>query len=253
MLYSVEGCPKNRVRWCGPSAITAITGIGYPAALTTLKQVRANRSNADPLRVIVKGIYNNEMSNALRRLGYRMTPINIQSGITFARFLRERSPEERKATILVSAGHHYMVVSGNKAVDGIVKDPVFISKMPGRRKRMAHAWIITRVSPVTPKALAKAVVKTENQQRGVRAAKITEAGRLYRRAKAISTEMGLTIKVLGHDEIEVLARPGHLIDEVSGRVFSGSDRWESAVDWLGYLHDNGIEQEVNPDDLEEAA
>lgn len=50
-----------------------------------------------------------------------------------------------------------------------------------------------------------------------------------------------------------MASDGHLIDDISGRLFTGRERWRDALEWLDYLLDNGIEQEVNSDDIEEAA
>lgn len=249
MLYSVEGCPANRRRWCGPSAIAGITGNDYPTAMNAIKAVRG-RSDF-PERLIIKGVPEYEMRGAFERLGYRMNRITFAPGITFARFLRERTPEQRKSIILVVAGNHYMAVSGNKAVDGIVREPVFISKMPGRRKRMESAYIVTRVQKVTPRVMARSVNTVEAQRKIIQKAKLVEAGRNYRRAKAICAEIGLTIEVRGHNEFEVMARNGYLIDDISGRLFSGPDRWAESLEWLEYLHKNGVEQQVNPDDVAE--
>lgn len=247
MLHEITGCPKGRRQWCGPSAIAGITGVDYMTALDTIKRVRARtQGERDHTRVLVKGVVEYEMARALERLGYRMSRSTCVPGKTFARFIAERTPEQRNSVILVVAGNHYMVVSGKKAVDNHVQSPVFTSKMKGRRRRMESAWVITRVGKVKPiVAEIKAAISKEKAERHI---KLAESGRVYRRAKEIAKEIGLTIEVRGQDEIEIMAKDGHLIDDITGRLFTGRDRWKDGLEWLTYLLDNGVEQEINPDD-----
>lgn len=131
MLKSITGWEKG-TRWCGPSAISIITGQSHPVALALLKDSRAERE-AD---MRIKGVSYGEMRRVLTGLGYAMMPESSHAGVTVAEWLRRRTPEVRQSTMLIVAGVHYIVVKGNYACDSWTSDPVLISKMPHRRKRM---------------------------------------------------------------------------------------------------------------------
>lgn len=146
MLHNIVGCPKGRVQWCGPSAISAITGVDYLTAVERLKEERMHRGHSGE-RLIIKGVSHSLMLATLRRMGYDARPLFPAEGETFAAWLRGRSAEVRQSVVLVNAGHHYLVAQGYRAVDNHTKAPTFISKMPHRRKRMAAAWVVTKSPP----------------------------------------------------------------------------------------------------------
>lgn len=146
MLHSVKDCPKGRTQWCGPTSLSALTGIGYMDAIAVLKSVRLTRGAHNP---IIKGTNTVVMETALRHLGFRVRAVPIQRSKTsieretFAAFLRRREGLMMKTPLLIAVTHHYLVVCGRKALDTKSKgEAVFISKIGSRRSRMTHAWMV---------------------------------------------------------------------------------------------------------------
>jgi hypothetical protein len=93
----------------------------------------------------VKGSSDWELRRALNKLGYTTKYEAIEPKVTFAAWLRRRTPEQVRAMYLVSTGNHWVVVQGRKACCGIVKTPRFISKMRARRASVKETWMITRL------------------------------------------------------------------------------------------------------------
>ena len=58
---------------------------------------------------------------------------------TFARWLRERKPDEVNAKYLVLLTGHWVAVKGRKMIDTYTKTPTFIRRAPHRRKRVKLA------------------------------------------------------------------------------------------------------------------
>lgn len=136
-IHAVPKSVKRRRQWCGPTALAALTGLTYDAALDMIKRVTGQK--------VVKRVHRDTLKEALRRLGYRTRLIHDtmnNESVTLARFLRKRPPEHRIATILVRVTNHYVVVRGRKIVDNFTKEPVFLRAYPKRRKRVKDAWIV---------------------------------------------------------------------------------------------------------------
>lgn len=247
MLYSVTGVPANRTAWCGPGALCIITGLGYARALDFLKEERATR-RPSLNRVVVKGTTNGEMKTVLARLGYDLIPIQVSQD-TFAKWLRERSPEVRREVVLVCAGHHYMVVQGNRAADNIVREPRFISKMPGRRKRMENAWIVIRHDPAAQtKVLAQAEARQEKQAADQSVAR-REQRRVYHEVWSLVRKLGLTLKARNADGTMVIEPPeGFLLDGLSSLTFDGGWDWTDLLSHLQHWDGVGIRDCLTPDE-----
>lgn len=238
MLHSVEGCPSSRKRYCGPSAFSIITGLPYMESLMMLKIEKHRRNPYTSLSsTIIRGTHTAYMRDGLQKLGYHLERIPVDETITFARWLRERSPELRKQMVLVVAGNHFMVVEGNKACDGIVRTPVFISKMKGRRKRMEEAFIVhcpaKKVS--APRLQITKVIDNQKKETGRRVAAYAAK---YREVKKLLNDLGLELSK-EYDGIEI-CRPNGQIEDVSSRFFTGKEKWGDALEWLRYLKQNDI-------------
>ena len=146
MLHPVKDCPTGRQQWCGPTSLSALTGLSYMDSVAVLKSVRLTRGAYNP---IIKGTSTTTMVEALRQLGFitRPTPVlkskTSAQTETFAAFLRRREGEMMRTPLLVAVTRHYLVVEGRKALDTKSKgEAVFISKIGHRRARMTHAWTV---------------------------------------------------------------------------------------------------------------
>lgn len=124
-LTAIQG--KNS--YCGPAAIAAIVGISTDAAAKAIRETGYKRKS-------VRRLHPEELEWALAKLGYavhyqQMSPSDTP---TLAKWIRDR--EDRAAVNIVYVTGHYAVVSGNKYIDNHTKEAVWISKAPGRRKRV---------------------------------------------------------------------------------------------------------------------
>ena len=130
----------DKNRYCGPSAISIITG------MTTGEAARLIRSESGQTKVL--GTHNHHLLKALSKCNvqcdWRLFGLKLhrRTGPTLAGWLKA-TVKERTANrvFLIIAGHHYQLVQGRRYVCGIVKEPVSIkSKRVRRRARVSHVW-----------------------------------------------------------------------------------------------------------------
>jgi hypothetical protein len=188
-LHEVTGTIKGRTNWCGPSAISIITGKPYTTALELLKEGKApGYKGSGP---IVKGTGSWEVRRALNKLGYRVAEMRLAPGQTFAAWTRERPAAEVKDMTLLVVGNHWVVVQGRKACCGIVKKPTFIRSMRKRRGRVTEAYRITKLPaqhrPKPPKL--KGLVRPTGRR------PTDWAARAYRSFRKLATEHGFKYEI----------------------------------------------------------
>lgn len=126
--------------WCGPAAVSALTGRGTAEIIAILKQVSGRRR--------IKGVYNGWIAKALQRLGYSMFLRNVYGANkpTLARWTREHPVTRRTKFLLIQVTGHYVVVHGRKLIDSRYKDGVFLGQAKGlRRKRVRKVFIVTEM------------------------------------------------------------------------------------------------------------
>lgn len=155
MLKGIKNPPprNERVTWCGPSALSIITGEDYE---TCRKAIAATQGNRPVMRV-----HNWQMIRVLHEWGFNTVSINyFGNEPTLAAWMREREPAEINALFLVQITGHYVVVQGRKACDSKTKEPVFLSKMPGRRARVEKVW---KVAPAVDRSRERFVKEAERQ------------------------------------------------------------------------------------------
>lgn len=152
MLHSVprpENCRTRR--WCGPTAVAAITGCGYDAAIDAFRQVRGKPT--------IKGVYGYEMNNVMGRMGYKLNRMEshhhmkLFTCMTLAEFLRRLHPMFKDKVLLVNVTRHYVVVYNGRIIDTHTLGKIVpASKYPKRRKRVVCVHVVERMSSVLPMA-----------------------------------------------------------------------------------------------------
>jgi len=122
-------------RYCGPAAISAIAGIGTAEAARLIRLI-------NPRRKSVKGTHDWEIRKALGKLGVRSWPVSIDGKPTLAGWLKaSKAIRTTGRTFLVSAGHHWQVISGRRYVCGRVREVVSIrDDRVKRRARVADVY-----------------------------------------------------------------------------------------------------------------
>lgn len=138
MLHQVTGFwPGKNSGYCGPSAACLITGIRYTEATAVIREISGKRS--------VKGMTTGLMARTMAALGWPMRCVehDPDGRRTFARWLRERKPEQLQATYILVVGRtsgHFVVVQGRKGGDSFSRGPVWLSDMKWRRRPVTQVF-----------------------------------------------------------------------------------------------------------------
>lgn len=222
-LHEVTG----KQRWCGPAALSAITGCTTDDAARLIRiesHVRA-----------VKGTSDRQIAIALDTLGYSMLRSGPRAGTspTLAAWLKDKSrrPDEM---FLVAAGQHWQVVLGRRIVCGILKKPTtFRDPRIKRRARVTDAYLITKRPNALPlsKCLPPAPAAKSDSPR--------------RKAKALAKKHGIEIEIerIGDDTTFYYVYPPEEWDEQEDCPTYGNhithdweealERIESVLAWRG--------------------
>lgn len=181
-IKSVNQGPRgDRNRYCGPSAISCITGMTTGEAARLIRHVGGRKS--------VKGSYNWEVRQALQYCGIKSTPMTFglnlhrRTGPTLAGWLKA-TVKERTANrvFLIVAGWHYQLVQGRRIVCGILWDPTSIrGKRVKRRARVSHVWELTAEGKVTIPSEARKPKSGYNSDRS--------------KAQRLAAQLGIKIEI----------------------------------------------------------
>ncbi len=136
---------KSGVLWCGPAALSAITGFGTAEIHRVLEAVTHRKS--------IKAVGTWEFHETARRLGCEIAPVlelrgnpdffDKKTRPTLVQFAREHREILKHHAIVVALTSHYVVLSGRRFVDSHEPTPIHFLKAPHRRARVESAWIIT--------------------------------------------------------------------------------------------------------------
>jgi len=139
----------DRNRYCGPSVISAITGMTTGEAARLIRHVGGRKS--------IKGSSTWEVKRSLdlcgiesKRTTFGLT-LGRSKGVTLAGWLKG-TVKERTAdrVFLIVAGWHWQLVQGRRYVCGIVGDVVSIKdKKIKRRARVAEVYELTSMGAIT--------------------------------------------------------------------------------------------------------
>jgi len=172
----------DKNRYCGPSVISAITGINTGEAARLIRHVGGRRS--------VKGSYTYEVKEALEMCGIRsqwehfgLQLSGSNRGPTLAAWLRHTKKERTaKRVFLIVAGWHYQLVQGRRIVCGILGEPTSIrGKRVKRRARVSNVWELTAEGKVTIPSEARKPKSVHNSDRS--------------KAQRLAAQLGIKIEI----------------------------------------------------------
>ena len=171
----------DRNRYCGPSVISAITGMTTGEAARLIRHVGGRKS--------IKGSSTWEVKRSLdlcgiksKRTTFGLT-LGRSKGVTLAGWLKG-TVKERTAdrVFLIVAGWHWQLVQGRRYVCGIVGDVVSIKdKKIKRRARVAEVYELTSIGKITTPSEATKPKQTTNNFRG--------------KAQRLAKKMGMEISI----------------------------------------------------------
>ena len=150
-IQAVCKAARGHNRYCGPAALSIVTGINTAEAAALIRKTSNVRS--------VKGTSIYQMTRAYNALGYHLTsaakvnPNDRNSNPTLAAWLKETASTRGNDVFLISAGHHWQIVQGRRFCCGLTQKPVsFKHDKVKRRARVTGVWKIT-YEPFEGKAL----------------------------------------------------------------------------------------------------
>ena len=190
----------NTNRYCGPSAISAVTGMPTGSAAKLLRIVGGRKA--------IKGAYVGEVKSALYKCNILAEPskpttlgVKMPDGtdrktwsqeprVTLAQWLKHSKTIRTSGRIfLIVAGNHYQLVSGRKFTCGRVRDIISIrGKGVKRRSRVERVFeLVAREGGVKiPEELFQKKQLTEDQKRNAK----------WRyQARKLAKEHGITIEL----------------------------------------------------------
>ena len=171
----------DRNRYCGPSVISAITGMTTGEAARLIRHVGGRKS--------IKGSSTWEVKRSLHLCGIKSKrttfglTLGRSKGVTLAGWLKG-TVKERTAdrVFLIVAGWHWQLVQGRRYVCGIVGDVVSIKdKKVKRRARVAEVYELTSIGKITTPSEATKPKQTTNNFRG--------------KAQRLAKKMGMEISI----------------------------------------------------------
>jgi hypothetical protein len=132
----------DRNRYCGPSAISILTGMGTGEAARLLRAVSR--------RTAIKGASTASVIRALDRCGVRYSRAQVEPKQTLAGWLKLTHGQRGGRFFLIVAGNHFQVVSGNRYACGRTNDVVELDHPSvKRRARVDVVWELRAPNGVT--------------------------------------------------------------------------------------------------------
>lgn len=141
--HGSKSTDKNR--YCGPSAISAVTGMTTGEAARLLRKVSG--------RSCIKGTWSYEMVRAFAQCNITMTSqhnFNHKARMTLGQWLKHTSSVRGSNVFLVSAGHHWQLIQGRRYVCGLTGEIVPQRHSRVKRKaRVGDIFLLTATGRVT--------------------------------------------------------------------------------------------------------
>lgn len=142
-MHPIKHDPSRPNKYCGPAALSILTGIDTGQAAAVLRLVGG--------RERIRGAFYYEMTRALDRLGYKPVVEALPHRMTFGQWARLPRPAD--AIYLIESGHHYRVVQGQQVCCSLVQKPVALADDQRLQRRINAVWRIEAVAPVAIETL----------------------------------------------------------------------------------------------------
>jgi hypothetical protein len=223
-LKPVKRAAKGHNRYCGPAALSIITGIDTAEASAVIRHVNKKRS--------VQGTYDWEIITSLNLLGYhvssaaKLNPLKPKDNPTLAGWLKSDG-RDGKTLYLVAAGSHWLVVQGRRYCCG--KTSEIVSIRDEKVKRRARVTAVYRIDHARKVALADVLpAKVKDTEATVR-----------RKARALAAKHGIEIETYRnyddgeyYTQIIVWGQSGVCDDEERDPFFGDhyADDWADALE-----------------------
>ena len=145
MLYPINMANWNGKLWCGPSALTALTGIDLGQAHSRFAFITGDRiEDVESVSSYAMKLALSEANMNVRRLDLNTRYPNRTHGITLRRYMTERPFEERAFPLLIRVEDHYITAHMDYLIDNGNPNPTHISNFPKLGRLVKEVWIVTK-------------------------------------------------------------------------------------------------------------
>jgi hypothetical protein len=133
--------------WCGPSAVAIITGRTLKFCHNKFAKLRGKEPR------YIKGVYNSEMRQVLREMGYSLEEIRIEringsTKPTLANWIDTvQTTDQFRSVVLLNVTNHYVVAHRGMVCDNKQPNPVPAREHKSARQQIVHAWIVSKIKP----------------------------------------------------------------------------------------------------------
>lgn len=126
-------------RYCGPSALSILTGLDTGRTAALLRRISGARS--------IRGTGTSTVKQALWSLGINMSWVAVMGRRpTLVQWLKQTRDQRGDNTYLLAVGKHWAIIQGRRYACGIVRKPVPFKDSPKRRARVTEVYALSRIS-----------------------------------------------------------------------------------------------------------
>lgn len=231
-IKAVRKAARGHNRYCGPAALSIVTGIDTAQAAALIRKTSNVRS--------VMGTHSYQMIRAFNALGYHLTsaakvnPNDRKSNPTLAAWLKETASTRGDNVYLIAAGHHWQIVQGRRLCCSLTQQPVPLKHdKVKRRARVTGVWKIT-YDPRYGKAIEDLLPSPDSFEMRHKRAEARAAAKARRLAKKHNIEIQTERCYEGHVNIIVWG-PDFLddVDTEEADPYSGdhyAEDWQDALE-----------------------
>lgn len=231
-MHEVRNVPGGRTVWCGPTAISILTGAGYDVSLDLLKRIAG--------KTWLTSVQTWMMCEALEGLGLRCHRLDVEGTPTLIGFLRRRAPDVKKSMLLINVTRHYVVARGRKIGDNTTMGPVWMKDFRRhRRSRVEKVWV---VEGEVNKDVIRNIRKLMERKETVKYEAAKERGGIRNRFKRRVIDLNLDFE-LRFGNIYISVPEGGFIEEMEEVVIYGPNPWMEAMKYIEGLDPKLIERD----------
>lgn len=142
MLHSVDFSKWKTTPWCGPTALSFLTGVPLVHSHSRLAWMK------DLPLTKVEGARVSEFILMLREQGYFAKQIDVLKGgnhyPAIKRFMQERTPYEKAMPVLIVLRNHYVSAHFDYLADNWTKKPTLVHDFPMLGRVVESAFVVSK-------------------------------------------------------------------------------------------------------------
>jgi len=177
---------KGGNRYCGPAAVSVLTGVDTDTASKIIR-------SENPRIRAVRGLAEVDLFRALKACGMTVetVPLKKKRGTLINWINENRDARTDDAVFLIVAGHHYQIINGSRYICGLTN--TFVPFFHEKVKRRAHVRGVYRIT--CPNGISLPTIATPEHRKAKRDERATIA-----KAFSLARQWGISIEDDGYPD-----------------------------------------------------